>query len=81
MQFATLLSNTPSYIQCGNWGGGGGGINCWYNCRGASDYTNTIVTHRSNGYAESSGITNNPSGNNLGSSSTAYDNDVLLWVR
>ena len=28
-----------TYIQCTGWGGGGGGLNAWYQCNG-DDYTN-----------------------------------------
>jgi len=45
-------SSSPSYIQCGNWGGGGGGINCWYNCANKNQYktlwlrTEVLVTRK-----------------------------------
>ena len=70
---------SPSYIQCTFWGGMGAGIDCWYGCNGTSNYTNVVNTHR--GYSETSGITTNAAGSSLGSSSTTYGNDVLLWVR
>jgi PKD repeat protein len=72
-------SPSPSYIQCSNWGGWGAGIDCWWGCNGISNYTNVANTHRN--YSETSGITTNAAGNSLGSSSTTYGNDVLLWVR
>lgn len=74
-------SSSPSYIQCGNCGGGGGGINCWYNCANKNQYTNVVVTHRSTGYAQSSGITDNAAGNPRGGSSATYGDDVLMWVK
>ncbi len=70
-------SPSPSYTQYTTWGGGGGGINCWYR----SGYCNAVVTTRSTSYPEQAGITTNPSFGGMGSSNTAYGNTVLMWVR
>jgi lipocalin len=75
---ATYSASSPSYIQCEDWGGNGGGLDSWYRCTG-SGYTNVMNTHR--GYTETSGITTNTSGANFGSSGTTHGNDVLMWVR
>jgi len=75
---ATYSSTTTNYVQCQDWGGTSGGLDCWYQCSG-SGYTNVFNTHR--GYSETSGITTNASGSDSGSSSTSYGNDVLMWVR
>lgn len=71
-------STSPSYVQCGSWGGAGAGINCWYGCNGGG-YTNVTISHR--GYSEVTGITNNPGGNSQGGSSTSYNQKYYLWVR
>ena len=73
-------STNPSYIQCDYWGGDGGGLDMWYGCYGGG-YTNVFNTHRSSNYPQSAGITTNTSGSTLGSSSTSWTNDVLMWVR
>lgn len=75
---AYTTSSNPSYTQFEEWGGGGGGINCWYR---VGEYRNTVVTNRSDGYPNRGGITNNPTFNALGGSSTTYSNVVLMWVR
>ena len=80
MRYRTSWSTntSPSYVQCGAWGGYAGGINCWYQCNGSGGYTNVVVTHaRSHGGAR---ITTNGAGGSLGSSGTSYQNSVLLWV-
>lgn len=91
MKYSPTFSDAgQSYYQCGSYGGWGSGINCWAYCNnnpningGGRDsskgYTNVVVTHR--GYSESSGITNNPTGERRGNADTRYGNDVLMWVR
>ena len=76
-------STSPSYIQCQDWGGNGGGIDAYYRCNGNGGYTNVFTTHMDNNGSGGiiSAIMNNPSGATSGSSYVTNSNDVLMWVR
>lgn len=69
----------PTYRSCGNWGGGGGGLNAWYQCNGTNAYTNVVITHMT--YTPTGAITTNSAGASQGSAGTSYANSVWFWVR
>jgi hypothetical protein len=76
-------SETPLYLQCGQWGGDAGGINAWYLCQPNSAYTNMVLTHRkiASNPTSISALTDNPYGTSLGGVSSEYVNRLLVWVR
>ncbi len=91
MRFTATFSeeDMPTYTQCESWGGGGGGLNAWFNCNGFG-YTNVVKTHSKSLYGGAC-ITSNPMGVLLGKQGGAeeqypipgcsYGNKVLLWVK
>jgi len=82
-------SASPTYMQCGNWGGGKGGLDAWYQCNG-SGYTNMAKSHSEAPYGVAC-ITQNPSGGSHGDANgtthsggnetCGFQTPVLMWVR